>query len=228
MTLTPKIDVLGAALADPGRARMLCQMMDGRAFTGKELAGAAGITAQTASAHLRKLQGAGLISAVKSGRFVYHRIASAEVAGALETLSNIAPADHLYRALARKGAKARMLVARSCYDHLAGQLGVAIATALVKRGALVPDGAQYVAQADEVWGQLGVTLPGGRSAGRPFARACLDWTERKPHVAGVLGKMILRHALDHGWVKRIPGARGMDITRAGHEGFGQVLGVSVA
>jgi len=112
---------------------------------------------------------------------------------------------------------------------LAGHLGVAIASALVARGMLTPDGGQYVAQPSEVWQQLGVQLPQGRTGAkagsRPFARACLDWTERKPHVAGPLGKMILTHTLEQGWVARIPGARGLEFMPVGYAGFDRLLGI---
>lgn len=227
MTLIPRLDILGAALADASRARMLCELMDGRAFTGKELAAAAGITAQTASAHLKQLQAAGLITAVKSGRCVYHRIATGEVAAALESLSVIAPSDHVLRGLQRRGARTGMLTARSCYDHLAGRLGVAVAEALEARGALVMEAGAFRAQTPELWVRLGVTLP-GRPGAAPFARACLDWTERRAHIAGPAGRQILNHAFDRGWLRRRIGARGLIVTRKGHAAFRRILDLDTA
>ncbi|MCV2887435.1 ArsR/SmtB family transcription factor [Ruegeria aquimaris] len=221
MTLTPRLDILGAALADTSRARMLCELMDGRAYTNKELASAAGITPQTATAHLRRLEEAGLIHAARSGRCLYHRIAGPEVAEALETLLVLAPSDHLYRAQQRKGARLKMLEARSCYDHLAGRLGVGIAQALLASGDLLPDGAQYRAVASERWAKLGVSLSGRA----PLARPCLDWTERLPHVAGPIGREILTHGLTAGWLRRIRGERGLDVTPAGAAALRQILGL---
>jgi len=175
MTLTPRLDILGAALADSSRARMLCELMDGRAYTNKELASAAGVTPQTATAHLRRLEEAGLIRATRSGRCLYHSIAGPDVAEALETLSALAPSDHLYRVQQRKGARLKMLEARSCYDHLAGRLGVAIAQALLELGDLARDGAQYRVVPSERWAKLGVTLTGRA----PLARPCLAGGHRQ-------------------------------------------------
>ncbi|AAV97023.1 winged helix-turn-helix domain-containing protein [Ruegeria pomeroyi] len=221
MTLTPRLDILGAALADSSRARMLCELMDGRAYTNKELASAAGVTPQTATAHLRRLEEAGLIRATRSGRCLYHSIAGPDVAEALETLSALAPSDHLYRVQQRKGARLKMLEARSCYDHLAGRLGVAIAQALLELGDLARDGAQYRVVPSERWAKLGVTLTGRA----PLARPCLDWTERLPHVAGPVGREVLSHALSANWLRRVRGERGLEVTPAGAVALRQILGI---
>lgn len=222
MTLNPRLDILGSALADASRARMLCELMDGRAFTNKELAAAAGVTPQTASAHLRKLEEAGLIVAERSGRCIYHRIARSQVAEALETLATLAPCDHLYRAQQRKGARAKMLDARSCYDHLAGRLGVLITKALLVRGDLVRDGAGFLPQPSPRWAKLGVDLTGRV----PLARPCLDWTERKQHVAGPVGRQILTQALERNWLQRRRAERGLIVTREGAEALHQILGIT--
>ncbi|RBW53919.1 transcriptional regulator [Phaeobacter gallaeciensis] len=224
MTLTPRLDILGAALADTSRSQMLCELMDGRAFTSKELASAAGISPQTASVHLKHLQRAGLISSLRSGRCLYHRIAGEEIAQALETLATLAPADHLYRVQQRKGGKAELLVARSCYDHLAGRLGVALADSLNALGDLIPDGDQYTPVPSERWMKLGVHLPNGPGK-RPFARACLDWTQRKHHIAGPLAKQLLTHALASDWVQRQTGKRGLLISATGLGAFEQILAI---
>lgn len=221
MTLTPRLDIIGSALADASRTRMLCELMDGRAYTNKELACAAGITPQTASAHLRKMQEAGVITAERSGRCLYHRIAGADVAGTLETLATLAPSDHLYRNQQRKGAKAGMLEARSCYDHLAGRLGVQITEALIACGDLIRDGGRFHPRPSQRWSGLGVQLTGSVSLARP----CLDWTERKPHVAGPVGRQILSHALESGWVLRSKGQRGLRVTSKGAAAFKNVLGL---
>lgn len=219
---TPRFDILGQAISDASRTQMLCELMDGRAYTNKELAAAAGVTPQTASAHLRLLQDAGLVLAEKRGRCVYHRLASGEVAQALEQLAAIAPADSLYRAQRRKAGDLAQV--RSCYDHLAGPLAVAMTAACLKRGLLVEvQGVFQVTPAAE-WDRLGVQLP--RAPGRqPFARPCLDWTERKLHVAGPLGRQILEHALAAGWMQRQKHKRGLLLTAPGRQALEQILGL---
>ncbi len=224
MAMIPRLEIIGSALGDASRTRILCELMDGRAFTGKELACAAEITPQTASAHLKQLQEAGLIIAEKSGRCVYHRIARPEVAEALEALSTLTPTDHLYRTAQGKAERAGVLVVRSCYDHLAGRLGVAIAESLVRQGAVQSEAGHYIACPSAIWSDLGVSLP-ERTGTKPFARACLDWTERKPHIAGPLGRQIMARALDQSWVNRKPGVRGMTINPEGYLAFEQILGI---
>lgn len=223
--ITPRFDILGQAISDASRTQMLCELLEGRAYTNKELAAAAGVTPQTASAHLRMLQDAGLVVAQKRGRCVYHRLASAEVAHALEQLAAIAPADSLHRAQQRKAGDLAQV--RSCYDHLAGPLAVAMTRAFLDRGMLVEaDGAFCAAPAGE-WLKLGVVLP-EKTSRQPFARPCMDWTERKLHVAGPMGRQILTHALDSGWVKRHRHKRGLMLTAPGRAALEQILGLNCA
>ena len=223
MTIEPRLDILGAALADPSRARILCELMDGRAFTNKELAAAAGVTAQTASAHLGRLEAAGLTVSLRSGRHVYHRIASAQVAEVLERLSTLSPTAHLDRP-GRAAAETRR--ARSCYDHLAGRLGVLLAErlgeigALERRGDTLAPGQRFAAVLDDA----GIG-PLDLRAGRAPARLCLDWTERRPHLAGPLGRALLHRALDAGWVERRVGTRALIVTEDGFAAFGRCFGL---
>lgn len=223
MTLDPRLDILGAALADASRTRILCELMDGRAFTNKELASAAGITPQTATAHLQKLQGAGLTSSLRSGRQVYHRLASAEVAAALEQLAHLTPSDHLARA-GRAGQEVRL--ARSCYSHLAGRLGVALAQALIRDQVVqVTDGtAAPGPHYEALVTRLGLTVP----PGRPLVRLCLDWTERRHHLSGPFATALMTHALEAGWLARRTGARSLRITPAGQAAFAQHFGLTAA
>ena len=217
---TPRFDILGQAISDASRTRMLCELMEGRAYTNKELASAAGITPQTATAHLRMLQNAGLVTAEKSGRCVYHRLASPEVAQALEQLAAIAPADSLYRNQQRKAGA--LATVRSCYDHLAGPLAVALPKAFLARGMLVEDNGGYRAAPSDLWRALGVTLP-DRVGRQAFVRPCLDWTERQPHVAGALGRQLLSHGMDAGWLRRQAHKRGLLLTAPGRAAFDQIL-----
>ena len=224
---TPRFDILGQAIGDASRTRMLCELMEGRAFTNKELASAAGITPQTATAHLRLLCDAGLVVAEKRGRCVYHRLAGPDVAQALEQLAAIAPMDSLYLAQRRKAGG--LAEVRSCYDHLAGPLAVAMTQAFLKKGMLVERDGGFHAAPCEAWEPLGVSLPDPDTATRqPFARPCLDWTERRLHVAGPLGQQLLTHALERGWMQRHQQKRGLILTAPGRVALEQILGLQAS
>ncbi|MFC4214568.1 ArsR/SmtB family transcription factor [Pseudophaeobacter arcticus] len=221
---TPRFDIIGQALSDASRTRMLCELMEGRSFTNKELASAAGITAQTATAHLRMLQNAGLVLAEKRGRCVFHRLANAEVAGVLEQLAAIAPSSHLHLAQRRKAGDIAQL--RSCYDHLAGPVAVALTGKFLDRDMLIEENGGFRACGHEIWQKLGVCLPQRPSAAearQPFARPCMDWTERRLHVSGPLGKQILAHFFDQGWVTRNSHKRGLQITGLGSRALQEIL-----
>lgn len=178
---------VGALLGNPSRAAMLDALMAGRALTATELARTADVSAATASEHLAKLREGGLVEVVSQGRHRYHRLASPEVGAALESLSHIAPAKPV--TTLRQSSRARSLAeARTCYDHLAGRSGVALHDGLVERGWLVPEPGGYGLSDLGVEGLLGwgVDVMAARSARRRFARPCLDWTERREHLAGAL------------------------------------------
>lgn len=222
---TPRFDIIGQALSDASRTRMLCELMEGRSFTNKELASAAGITAQTATAHLRMLQNAGLVVAEKRGRCVFHRLANAEVAQVLEQLATIAPSTHLYQVQRRKAGE--IAEVRSCYDHLAGPLAVAMTARFLQRGLLREENGGFRAEPAEIWGKLGVTLP-DRPQRQPFARPCMDWTERRLHVSGPLGRQILNHAMEKGWLQRNAHKRGLLLTTPGRRALDAILGLNCA
>lgn len=224
MTIEPRLDIIGAALADPSRSRILCELMDGRAFTNKELACAAGVSPQTASAHLTQLEMAGLTSSLRSGRHVYHRIVRAEVAEALEGLARLSPTDHLSRT---GQASADTLRARSCYNHIAGRLGVLMTGRLVAvdvlkiRGEAVFAGCRYQAFLDDIEVE-GPPI----AAGKPPAKLCLDWTERQHHISGPLATAILQRSLEQNWLKRRTGSRVLSITADGFNAFDRLFGLS--
>ncbi|MDE4175301.1 metalloregulator ArsR/SmtB family transcription factor [Phaeobacter sp. PT47_59] len=224
---TPRFDILGQAIGDASRTRMLCELMEGRAYTNKELASAAGITPQTATAHLRLLCDAGMVVPEKRGRCVYHRLAGSEVAQALEQLAAIAPMDSLYLAQRRKAGG--LAEVRSCYDHLAGPLAVAMTDAFVQKGMLVERDGGFHATPSDQWQKLGVRLPDlGTPSRQPFARPCLDWTERRLHVAGPMGRQLLTHALERGWMQRRQHKRGLTLTAPGRRALEQILGLEIS
>lgn len=219
MTL-PRLDITGHALANASRARMLCAMMDGCAWTNKELAADAGITAQTASVHLHLLAQAGLIAQQQSGRCLYHRIAGPEVAAMLEHVAGLTPLDHLARGQRAKAGTLAPL--RCCYNHLAGAVAVTLCTALIAQGALRRDGEGMTAQPSPLWRGLGVDLPDGAT---PVAvKPCLDWSERRDHLGGAMGRAILDHALAHDWMRPAGPRRGLRLTARGQAALVAVIG----
>ena len=225
MNLEPRIDVIANALADQTRAAIACALMDGRAFTAKELAHGAGVTPQTASFHLRILSDSGIISVIKSGRSKYHRLAGTGVAQVIESMACLAGPDHIDR-LGPTGVAQPLRTARSCYDHLAGGLATTIADTLQARGLIefserestvTPDGEAF-------FRRFGIDADELRKRKRPLIRCCLDWTERRYHVAGSLGAALLDMMLDNAWLERRTGDRCLAVTPVGRaalmSGFG--------
>ncbi len=224
MTIEPRLDIIGAALADPSRCRILCELMDGRAFTNKELACAANVSPQTASGHLRQLELAGLTQSLKSGRFVYHRIADPNVAETLERLASLSPTSHLVRS-DRKTEDTRR--ARCCYNHLAGRLGVLMTQRLIDldvlivRDETVLPGPRYISFLSDIG--VEPPLPGSE---KPVAKLCLDWTERRHHISGPLAIVILEHAFEENWLKRRVGSRALTISDAGFSALDRWFGIN--
>jgi DNA-binding transcriptional ArsR family regulator len=208
-------------LADPARARMLDRLLAGRALAAGELARHAGVSPPTASAHLGRLLDGGLLAVETQGRHRYYRLAGPAVAEAMEALSLIAPPLPV-RSL-RQSQRAEVLrFARSCYDHLAGVVGVALADALLRAGTLRAAGGrdyEVTPEGEAALGRLGVEVVALRRQRRAFARRCLDWTERAPHVSGALGAALLERLLELGWLARGRVPRGLVLTEAGRDGL---------
>jgi len=219
-----RIAEIAADLGDAGRTAMLCALLDGRALTARELAEVAGVTPQTASGHLRRLTEAGLLAVTSQGRHRYYRLASAEVAGLLEDLMRYAGG----RARPRTGPRDPALRAiRSCYDHLAGRLAVGVADRLLQEGfvELSEEGGLVTDRGHAFLAGIGISLdPVGRS-GRPLCRPCLDWSERRPHLAGRLGAGLLAFYRREGWLGPAERPRLFRLTRAGERGFARVFGL---
>jgi len=213
----PRFSTVAALLGDPTRARMLAALMGGRYLAAGELAAAAGVSAQTASTHITKLLDAGLVIVRAQGRHRYLRLADAQIGHALEALSLVAErgADE---GRWNHGAYKPLKAARSCYSHLAGELGVAWFDGLVARGTLVPAAGHFALSATgrAELTALGVDLTSASAAvGRRFACACLDWSERRDHLAGSLATALLAHALSHDWLRRVPASRALTLTPTG-------------
>lgn len=212
----PDIASLAALLGDPARAAMLSALMGGQALTAGELAAEAGITAQTASAHLARLAEAGLVVREVQGRHRYGRLAGPEVAEALEGLMGLAARTGRLRT--RPGPRDEaMRQARVCYDHLAGSLGVRLHDALVEGGALqaAPEGLALTPEGRAWLAVQGVDVGALEGRGRPLCRTRLDWSERRHHLAGSVGAVLLDLVLARGWARRDPRSRAVLFGAAG-------------
>lgn len=220
----PDISRVANLIGDPARANMLEALVGGMALTATELANEAGVTPQTASAHLSKLTGGGLLSATKHGRHRYFRI-DAETAEMLESLM-IFSADRQMRT--RPGPRdAAMRHARICYDHLAGEVAIAMVDSLTAQRVLTETGETFVTgpNASEFFSRAGIDLDRLRDKRRPLCRACMDWSMRRPHLAGSLGAAILDLVLDRKWAWREDGGRVIRFSPEGKRAFGALFPV---
>jgi len=218
---------IAGLFADPARARILRTLIDGTLRPAGELAFAANISAQSASAHLAKLVEGGLLELQAQGRHRYFRIANAEVADAVESLGSLGEslAPRAPRPLALpKATPPQFVRARTCYDHLAGDTAVQICAAMLEARWLVVEGLDFrlTALGEERLAALGVDIETARHSRRAFARACVDLTQRRPHVGGALGAALLEMYLARGWIQRMRRSRAVGITPKGAEGFGRL------
>lgn len=216
----PDIAHIAALIGDPARANILTALMSGKALTATELAQEAGTTPQTASGHLSRLEAGGLITVRRQGRHKYAGLASDEVAAVLEALMGLAAgAGHLRTRTGPKDAALRE--ARVCYNHLAGDRGVQMFDSLRARGFITDQG-EEIALTETGAGfaqDFGIDLPLLRSKRRPLCRACLDWSERRSHLAGSLGRAFLTRMADDGWLRRDTGSRAILFTPPGARAF---------
>ncbi|MBF9232335.1 ArsR/SmtB family transcription factor [Microvirga alba] len=218
---------IAALIGDVARANILSALMDGRALTASELAWHSGVSPQTTSGHLAKLSEANLITMSPQGRHRYYKLATPEVAQAIEALMSVASfGPRRHRPVGPKDEALRN--ARTCYDHLAGRLGIALADTLTARnhivlsesaGALTDEGRRFLCD-------FGIDLEAGRGRhNRALCRTCLDWSERRPHLAGRLGAALCTRMFELGWVERIKDSRALAVTAAGKSGLKQTFGI---
>jgi DNA-binding transcriptional ArsR family regulator len=219
---TSDLAVAAQALANEARAVMVLALLDGRAWTQTELARAGGVSASTASSHVDQLLDAGIVEELRQGRHRYVRIAGPRVAETIEALASLTEREQLPASSYRAQRVDRALrEARSCYRHLAGRLGVALCDGVRAAGYVAPDWTLTVSGRDWLT-RLGIDLPA--STRRPLVRPCLDWTERREHLAGVAADALLSAALDQGWVTRIGSSRAVRLTPNGSDALRGVLG----
>ncbi len=198
---------VGVLFGDPARAAMLVALSDGRALPAGELARRASVSPATATMHLRRLLDGGLVRVTVQGRHRYHQLAGPEVSAVLETLAHLAPTSPV-RSLGQHRDVTALAEARTCYDHLAGRRGVELRDRLLAAGALqTTDGRDHrlTGHGQTLIAELDIDLDQLRSGRRIFARSCLDWTQRRPHLAGALPAAVTSTFLARGWLARSAG-----------------------
>ena len=228
MITGPLIAEIAALVGEPARAIMLSALLDGRALTAGELAYAARVTPQTASTHLAKLTEAGLISALRDGRHRYFRLASAKVVEMLDGIVAVALAHRpRYRPLSRQARE--LSAARICYDHLAGRLSVDLTHFFTTHEYIVlsDEAAEITTAGTRFLTDFGIDLSALSSTRRHFCRLCLDWTERRPHIAGAVGAALTKRCFDLGWTERMKHSRAVIVTASGKRGFLETFGIGV-
>lgn len=217
---------VAGAIGEPARASMLCCLMDGRARTSTELAVVAGVSPSTASSHLGKLRKADLVRVHVRGKHHYYSLKDPRVAEMLEGMMALSHATPFVPT-----TPPRLRLARSCYDHIAGTLGVAVHDKLLDDGWLARlkghDAYDVTAKGEAQLAKLGVDVASVRHARRRFACPCLDWSERRPHLGGAVGAALLTSALERGWLLRDLDSRCLRLTRTGQKIFGAQLGVNL-
>lgn len=222
----PDLASVARLLADGTRAGFCLALLDGRAWTATELARHMGVAASTATEHLNALVHGNLLAEERQGRHRYLRLADSHVAELIENLAAMAPGrTSPPRSLSEAGRRKALAHARTCYDHLAGTVGVAITAEMTERGLLDWEHGLRLTGDGATWlEELGITIPTGTR--RPSVRSCVDWTERRPHLAGAVGAAMCRHAFDAGWITRIGTTRAVAVTGVGRHALRAHLGLS--
>lgn len=224
----PDLARIGAAIGDPARAAILTALLGGEILPAGELAMRAGVSSSTASGHLAHLLESGFVRCIPTGRHRYYGLANAQIASILETLGAIAPLRKP-RTLATSMKDDALRFARTCWDHLAGHLGVAISEALVEQEivyeeagslSLTPTGKRRLAN-------FGIDVNNSNTKHRAFISECVDWSERRVHFAGALGAELAHVCFSRGWIQRIPGDRALRVTDAGAKVFAEAFGLRI-
>jgi DNA-binding transcriptional ArsR family regulator len=232
MNVEHELVKIAGLMGEPARARMLWNLVGGQARPAGELAYFADVSAQNASAHLAKLVDGGLLTVETQGRHRYYRIANPEVAHAVEALAALIPSAEKNSAGELRqtvpGPPPDLKYARTCYDHLAGRTAVDLCAALLNKQFLTPTGKEFdVAPEGEAWFRaLGIDIGNLRQQRRAFARQCLDWSERRPHLAGALGAAMLTQMFHQGWIARVRSSRIIRVTTKGRTDLYNLLGLT--
>lgn len=219
---------IAGLIAEPVRATMLWHLLDGRAYTAGELAIAADVSPQSASNHLSKLVQKGLLSIEKQGRHRYYKLARPEVAYVIESIANLLP-QSISTPSSPYIKPTGVRYARTCYDHLAGKVGVLVTKSLIEQGLLTNEEKHYslTMKGMDWFEALGIDIENLKRCKRSFAHRCLDWSEREHHLAGALGASLLNTMLDRDWMRRKKNSREIIITHAGREHIQKLLNLDL-
>ncbi|HET7577958.1 MAG TPA: metalloregulator ArsR/SmtB family transcription factor [Bacillales bacterium] len=226
MEASPNVAEAAALLSESSRAAMLTALMDGRFHTATELAYMAGIKQQTASFHLSKLTAAHFIQMEKHGRYRYYKLANQKVAEILESFLSLSRPPEI-RSLRQSSQMKALRSARTCYDHLAGELGVQLTQSMLEGGYLEKAEKHFcvTSEGERFFEDFGMDLAGLHKKRRSFSRACLDWSERQHHLAGALGQGIAARLFELQWIARIPSSRAVKVTEKGQIGLEKMFGL---
>jgi DNA-binding transcriptional ArsR family regulator len=230
MDVSEQFRSIASLIGEPVRATMLWNLLDGKAFTATELAIQADVSPQSASMHLQKLVQGNLLTVESQGRHRYYRFSKPEVAYAIEAMINLLPEDKIKNKHAQElSASSGVKYCRTCYDHLAGKVGVAITDQLLKQKLIYVKGKEYDVTVTGVkwFSSLGIQIADLKKERRVFGRQCLDWSERKHHLAGTLGAALLNQMLTLGWIRKVKESREVTVTSKGQTGLYKMLKLSV-
>ncbi|EHS59338.1 ArsR/SmtB family transcription factor [Paenibacillus sp. Aloe-11] len=228
MSTKSNVAMIASLVSEPSRAAILTVLLDGRFHTASELAHMAGIKPQTASFHLSKMTDAQVVTVDKQGRHRYFGIQNPEVARVMESLLSIAPPVQI-KSFKQASENEAIRLARTCYDHLAGHLGVQIMDSLINKGMLSEDqdGLYITERGETFFADFQVNLTQIKQRRRSFSHKCLDWSERRHHLAGALGSALLDRLLTLHWIERLPTTRAIRITTDGKRGFKEVFSIDI-
>ncbi|WP_058830606.1 ArsR/SmtB family transcription factor [Paenibacillus polymyxa] len=228
MSTKSNVAMIASLVSEPSRAAILTALLDGRFHTASELAHMAGIKPQTASFHLAKMTEAQVVTVEKQGRHRYYGIQDPEVAQVMESLLSIAPPVPI-KSFKQASENEAIRLARTCYDHVAGHLGVQIMSFFIQRGILSEDqdGLHITQQGEIFFADFQIDLKNTRQKRRSFSHKCLDWSERRHHLAGALGSALLDRLLELHWVEHLPTTRAIRITAEGKRGFKEVFSIEI-
>ena len=215
-------------IGEPARAAMLWKLLDGRTHTATDLAIAADLSAQNASMHLAKLVKAGLLSVAKRGRLRYYQFANPNAAYVIESIANLMPADNLMPPDDISDSS-RIKYCRTCYDHLAGKVGVAITDKLLSRRIIEGNNEGFMISSSGIkwFDRLDISITELKRDQRVLARPCLDWSEKRPHLAGAVGAALADRLFDLKWLQRARHSRIVSITPVGQKKIYELLGLVV-
>ncbi|MGZ0039453.1 ArsR/SmtB family transcription factor [Paenibacillus ottowii] len=229
MSTKSNVAMIASLVSEPSRAAILTALLDGRFHTASELAHMAGIKPQTASFHLAKMTEAQVVTVEKQGRHRYYGIQDPEVAQVMESLLSIAPPVPI-KSFKQASENEAIRLARTCYDHIAGHLGVQIMSFFIQKGILSEDqdGLHITQQGEIFFADFQINLKNTRQKRRSFSHKCLDWSERRHHLAGALGKALLDRLFELHWIEHLPTTRAIRITAEGKKGFKEVFEIEIS